>query len=642
MASSRERGPILLTGATGYVGSRLLTLLERRGERVRCLSRRPEALTEHGEGTEVVSGDVLDFGSVRRAMTGVDTAYYLVHSMGSAAGFERQDRIAAATFGRAAREAGVRRIVYLGGLGSGAGLSSHLASRQEVGRILADSGVQTVELRASIVIGAGSISFEMIRALVDRLPIMVTPRWVRTMAQPIAVDDVLDYLLRALDVELAGSRVFEIGGADRVSYEDLMREYARQAGRRMVVLPVPLLTPRLSSLWLGLVTPIYARVGRKLIDSLPHETVVEDDAARSVFGIEPVGHREAIARALAGDVAETVPARWSDAVSSAGLAVDTRGAPAGRRFVDSRSIRVPVPPATAFAPIERIGGETGWYFADALWHVRGFVDLLAGGVGLRRGRRHPVRLSPGATVDFWRVEAIEPGRLLRLRAEMKLPGRAWLEFAVDGDTDGSTIRQTATFEPAGWAGAAYWHTLRPVHHRVFGGMLRAIAARAVEGVPAAPPPRGTHVLERTQLVRRPVDEVFAFFSEAHNLETITPPELRFEILTPGQIEMRPGAIIDYRLRLHGVPVRWRTEIAVWEEGRRFVDVQRRGPYALWEHTHEFEAVDEGTLVRDRVRYRLPLGPLGRLAHRLWVRRNVERIFDIRRAAIERLLGPVSG
>jgi uncharacterized protein YbjT (DUF2867 family)/ligand-binding SRPBCC domain-containing protein len=636
---------VLLTGATGYVGGRLLGLLEARGLQVRCLARRPEALSDHGERTEIVAGDVLDECSLVKALQGVSVAYYLVHSMGSAGSFEREDRVGAANFARAARAAGVRRIVYLGGLGSGAALSSHLASRHEVGRILADSGVQTLEFRASIVVGSGSLSFEMIRALVERLPVMLTPSWVRTMAQPIAIDDVLDYLVSALDVEVEGSRVFEIGGADRVSYEDLMREYARQARRRMLVVPVPFLTPRLSSLWLGLVTPIYARVGRKLIDSLPHETVVHDESARTLFGIRPLGHREAIARALAGDLAPA-PTRWSDAVSSAGLPqAPLDGVGTGRRFVDSRSIRVPVPPDAAFAPIAAIGGGTGWYFADWLWHLRGFIDLLAGGVGLRRGRRHPTQLVPGATLDFWRVEAIEPGRRLLLRAEMKLPGRASLEFEVQGDDAGATIRQTAVFDAFGRIGSAYWHALRPFHAWIFGGMLRSIGAEAVrrhsDGIDVVPEAGGTEIFEREQVVHRPLGDVFAFFSDAANLEAITPPELRFRILTPLPIEMRAGTTIDYQLSLHGLPFRWQTEIVEWEEGRRFVDVQRRGPYALWEHTHTFEAVNGGTLIRDRVRYRLPFGPLGTLVNRLRVRRDVGRIFDHRRVVIDRLLPPES-
>ena len=289
--------PVLLTGATGYVGGRLLRVLEERGQLVRCLTRRPDAVAAHRDTTTVVAGDVLELDSLRPAMRGVETAFYLVHSMSSGTHFEEQDRRGAANFAAAAREAGVRRIVYLGGLGAGGDLSSHLESRQEVGRILADSGVKTIEFRASIVIGSGSLSFEMLRRLVERLPVMITPRWVRTKAQPIAIEDVLSYLVAALDVELDGSAVFEIGGAEQVSYEELMREYARQLGVRRWIIPVPFLTARLSSLWLGLVTPVYARVGRKLIDSLPHETVVRGTGAARAFSIQPRGYREAIARA---------------------------------------------------------------------------------------------------------------------------------------------------------------------------------------------------------------------------------------------------------------------------------------------------------------------------------------------------------
>ena len=406
--------------------------------------------------------------------------------MGSVGSFEEEDRRAARNFAAAAREAGVRRIVYLGGLGAGNDLSSHLASRQEVGGILADTGVQTVEFRASIVIGSGSLSFEIIRTLVERLPVMVTPRWVRTVAQPISIEDVLDYLVAALDVELEGSTVFEIGGADRVSYEELMREYARQLGIRRLIIPVPLLTARLSSLWLGLVTPVYARIGRKLIDSLPHETVVRDTSALRAFPIRPRGYREAIARALANEDREFAETRWSDAVSSAALRRERFGGVRhGKRLVDSRSARVPVPPAQAFSPIRRIGGDTGWYFADWLWQLRGFLDLLGGGVGLRRGRRDPEELTPGATIDFWRVEAYEPNRLLRLRAEMKLPGRAWLQFEVEGDDSGSVIRQTAIFHPTGLLGTGYWYGLFPFHSWIFGGMLKAIAREAQRPVVGA-------------------------------------------------------------------------------------------------------------------------------------------------------------
>jgi uncharacterized protein YbjT (DUF2867 family) len=430
---------------------------------------------------EIVAGDVQDSASLARALAGCDVAYYLVHSMGAGGEFEDADRRAATSFGRAARMAGVRRIIYLGGLGSGRTLSPHLASRQEVGRLLAVSGVPTIEFRASIVIGCGSLSFEIIRALVERLPVMVAPRWVRTPTQPIAVEDLIAYLLAGLDLDATESRVFEIGGADVVSYEGLMKEYAQQRGLRRLLLPVPVLSPALSSLWLGLVTPLYARVGRTLIDSLRNATVVTDDGAHWAFTMRPRGYREAIARALANEDRELAETRWSDAPSSGGLPRSWPGVRFASRFVDSRAIRVAAPPRVAFEPIARIGGSTGWYAGDSLWRLRGFLDRLTGGVGLRRGRRDPGHLIVGDALDCWRVEAIEPGRLLRLAAEMRLPGRAWLVFEVEPDVAGSVIRQTALFDPVGLRGLAYWCTLFPVYRLVFGGMLRGIGERVRRG-----------------------------------------------------------------------------------------------------------------------------------------------------------------
>jgi uncharacterized protein YbjT (DUF2867 family) len=467
---------ILLLGATGYIGGRLLRALGDRGVRLRCLARRPEFLRRRvAESTDVVKGDVLDPESLQGALVGVDTAYYLVHSMGSGRDFASKDRSAAANFARAARAAGVRRIVYLGGLGSGPDLSPHLASRQEVGRILRESGIPTIEFRASIIIGSGSLSFEMIRALADRLPVMITPRWVRVRAQPIAIEDVIAYLVDALGVENEGSTIVEIGGADRVTYQEIMREYARQRRLKRLMIPVPVLTPRLSSLWLGLVTPLYARIGRTLIDSITHETVVTNDLAARLFAIRPLGIREAIERALANEDQEIAATRWSDALSSRGDRPAWGGVRFGSRIVDSRSVHVASPPVLAFRPISRIGGKTGWYYADWLWRLRGFLDLLVGGAGLRRGRRDPTSLLPGDTVDFWRVEAYEPDRLLRLFAEMKLPGRAWLQFEVEEDGNGSVVRQSSIFDPVGLLGLLYWYALYPMHTLIFAGMLRGIA-----------------------------------------------------------------------------------------------------------------------------------------------------------------------
>ena len=466
---------ILLTGATGYVGGRLLHALEAAGYRVRCLSRHPEALSQRvALTTEVVKGDVLDADSLAPSMVGVHTAYYLVHSMASANSFEEEDRCAAHAFAATARDAGVQRIIYLSGLGSGSELSAHLRSRQEVGRILRESGVPTIEFRAAIVIGSGSASFEMIRALVEKLPVMITPRWVNTSTQPIAVEDVIAYLKQALDVEINGSRIIEIGGADQVTYLDLMKEYARQRGLKRWMIPVPVLSPRLSSLWLGLVTPVYARVGRELVDSLRNETIVRDGSANDLFSIRPLGACEALKRALANEDREFAETRWSDAFSSVAASPQWGGTTFGRRIVDSRSARVPFSVAVAFRPIERLGGKTGWYFGNWLWRIRGLLDLLFGGAGMRRGRRVPDHLFPGDTVDFWRVEEVQRDHLVRLSAEMRLPGRAWLQFEVEPSGSGSLIRQTAIFDPVGLFGQLYWYLLYPIHHLIFAGMLRGI------------------------------------------------------------------------------------------------------------------------------------------------------------------------
>jgi uncharacterized protein YbjT (DUF2867 family) len=470
---------VLLTGATGYVGGRLLAALEREGRAVRCMGRRPAYLRARvTAGTEVVAGDVLDPGSLTPALAGVHTAYYLVHSMGTSDSFADADRTGALNFARAAYAAGVHRIIYLGGLAQGDALSTHLDSRLEVGQILRESGVPTLEFRASIILGSGSASFEMIRALVETLPVMITPRWVETRTQPIGIEDVVAYLTQALDLPGEESRVFEIAGPDQVSYGDLMREYGRQRGLRRLLIPVPVLTPRLSSLWLGLVTPVYARIGRAMVDSLRNETVLRDTAALTVFPIRPLGVSAAMARALVNEDRAFAATRWSDALSTVRPAPTWGGVRFGSRLVDARSVEVPCGPAQAFAPIRRIGGERGWYHANFLWHLRGALDLLLGGAGLRRGRRDPDQLATGDTLDFWRVEAVEPDHLLRLSAEMRLPGRAWLQFEVTGGEGRSVIHQTAIFDPVGLLGQLYWYGLWPLHQYVFAGMLRAIGRTA--------------------------------------------------------------------------------------------------------------------------------------------------------------------
>ena len=433
------------------------------------------------ETTEVVAGDILDRDSLACALAGIDTAYYLIHAMGTTGDFEELDRQGAENFAEAARKAGVRKIIYLGGLGQGPDLSAHLLSRQAVGSILKESGVPTIEFRASIIIGSGSLSFEMIRSLVERLPVMITPRWVRIASQPIAIDDVLEYLVEAADPRFQRSRVYEIGGPSEVSYGTIMREYARQKGLRRLIVPVPLLSLRLSSLWLGLVTPIYARIGRKLVDSVRNETVVSDHAALREFSVRPRSIEEAIRRALSNEDQDFAETRWSDAMSSLSALPGFGGSKFGSRLVDSRSVTVPLPPEAAFRPVRRIGGDSGWYYGNWLWRLRGFLDLIVGGPGIRRGRRDPDRLEVGDTIDFWRVDAVEPDRLLRLQAEMKVPGRAWLQFEVnERERSGSSIRQTAIFDPLGLSGRLYWYAAFPLHQLVFRGMLVAIAQRAMQ------------------------------------------------------------------------------------------------------------------------------------------------------------------
>jgi uncharacterized protein YbjT (DUF2867 family) len=472
----RDTRTVLLTGATGYVGGRLLQRLEASGRpRVRCLTRRPEVLRTRTSGqTEVVAGDVMDRTSLRRAMDGVDAAYYLIHSMGASPEFEALDRVAAHNFADAARSAGVRRLIYLGGLGSGDRLSPHLASRQEVGAILRSSGVPTIEFRASIVIGSGSASYELVRALVEGLPLVVTPPSVETGAQPIAIEDVLAYLLAALRWDGAEGAIFEIGGAEPVTYAEIIREYARQRGLRRRQLHSSLLTMRMSRFFLGLMTPVYGQVAGALVESLRNETVVRSAAALDTFPIRPRGLEAAIERALSNEDLDFAETRWSDAL---GADHRPRLAPTsfGRRLISSRTLRVQGTSKDAFEPIRRIGGEQGWYAGDWFWRARGLLDTLRGGVGLRRGRRDPIDLRVGDTIDFWRVETLEPCRRLRLLAEMKIPGRLWLEFEIDPHARGGVqLRQTTVFDPAGYIGLAYWYFFSPVHQLVFGRMLRGI------------------------------------------------------------------------------------------------------------------------------------------------------------------------
>ncbi len=480
----------LVTGATGYIGGRLVPELLAAGYTVRCMARDPGKLADRpwSDDIEVAKADVSDAAALRKALADCDVAYYLIHSLGTGSSFEQRDRDAARAFADAAREAGVKRIVYLGGMISGqeGDLSPHLRSRAEVGDILLDSGVPTAALQAAVIIGSGSASFEMLRYLTERLPAMITPKWVTTRIQPIAVRDVLRYLVGAATLPADVNRRFDIGGPDVLTYADMMRRYAAVAKLppRLLV-SVPVLTPSLSSHWVGLVTPVPSGLARPLVESLRVEVVAaEHDIAQYIpdppEGLLPLDR--AIELALTHTREGDVSTRWTSA--------GTPGAPSdplpsdpdwagGSLYVDERTGVVNAPPEALWRVIEGIGGTPGWYSFDAAWAVRGVMDRLVGGVGLRRGRRDPVHLRPGDALDFWRVEAIVPGELLRLRAEMKLPGLAWLELHVGRDDDGRTrYRQRAIFQPHGLTGHAYWRSISPFHGVVFGGMLRNITAAA--------------------------------------------------------------------------------------------------------------------------------------------------------------------
>ncbi|MFC4372797.1 SDR family oxidoreductase [Nocardia halotolerans] len=475
-------------GATGYIGGRLVPELVQAGHRVRVVARTPAKLTEvpWRDRVEVVDGDVTDHGDVRAAVADQEVVYYLVHSL-SRHGFADIDRDAAQVVAAAASSAGVERIVYLGGIiPPDTELSRHLASRAEVGEILRASGVPTVELRAAVIIGSGSASFEMLRYLSERLPAMVTPRWVHNRIQPIAVRDVLYYLLHAAGLPAEVNRSFDIGGPDVSTYLTMMREYAVVAGlTRRVVLPVPVLTPWLSAQWVNLVTPVPRALAVPLIESLVHEVVCgEHDIAAHIpdpaAGLTRYEH--AVELALTRIRNAEVPTRWSDA--------GTYGAPSdplptdpdwsgGSLYEDLREHHICADPRTVWAVIESIGGENGWYSFPLAWSLRGWIDRVTGGVGLRRGRKHPRRLRSGEALDWWRVEHIDRPRLLRLRAEMRVPGSAWLELGVEPDpVGGSRYHQRAIFQPRGLAGHLYWKAITPFHSAVFGGMIRNITNTA--------------------------------------------------------------------------------------------------------------------------------------------------------------------
>jgi uncharacterized protein YbjT (DUF2867 family)/uncharacterized protein YndB with AHSA1/START domain len=475
---------VLVTGATGYVGGRLVQRLLDNGYRVRVMGRDAARLQGRPwlDQVDVKQGDVLKPETLPEALEGVSDAYYLIHSMAGSSDFHKRDLVAARNFGHAAHETGVERLIYLGGLGNpDTNLSEHLRSRQQTGDALRECGVPVTEFRAAIIVGSGSVSFEMVRYLTEHLPVMICPHWVFTRVQPIAIRNVLDYLVAALEQPASAGEIVEIGGTDVLTYGHMILGYAHIRGLPRLLIPVPVLTPRLSSYWVHLVTPIPTNIARPLIDGLRNEVVVRDDKARRLFPtIQPFDYQTAVKLALENLNAGTVDTTWSDALSTSQGDTPTVMLKMQEGMINERrQLVVNAPPEDVYRVFSGLGGQRGWLFFDVLWDVRGLLDRLAGGVGMRRGRRDQDTVRVGDAVDFWRVEAVEPNRLLRLRAEMKVPGGAWLQFEAQPLDDGRTrLVQTAFFTPKGLSGLLYWYTLYSVHGVIFAGMIKKVAERA--------------------------------------------------------------------------------------------------------------------------------------------------------------------
>jgi len=471
---------VLVTGATGYIGGRLVPRLLERGFDVRCMTRDPDRLTldPWRDQVEVVAADVMQPETLRDALSGCNAAYYLIHGLETSKHFAEQDRTAAENFRNAADRAGLERIIYLGGLGSDEEvLSPHLKSRHEVGKVLASGSTPVTELRAAVIIGSGSMSFEMIRHLTEVLPIMMRPKWVRTRCQPIAVRNVLEILMDALDFVETGSRVYEIGGPDVLTYEEMMQVYAEVAGlSRRRVLPLPFFSSLLSTFFVGLVTPLPVGTARPLIQSLANDVVVTRDTPPGYEPSDLITYREAVWRAMARILQLEVATRWTDA-----LAMPEKPHPGdptwsgAKMELDRRAAVARASADDVFWAVTRIGGDVGYYTMNWAWRLRGLFDRIIGGVGLRRGRRHPEELRPGEALDFFRVAAIDPEQHhLLLRAEMKVPGTAWLEWTVEPDGHGSRLTQIARFVPRGVAGRLYWWAMLPFHAPIFRRMARRI------------------------------------------------------------------------------------------------------------------------------------------------------------------------
>jgi uncharacterized protein YbjT (DUF2867 family) len=496
---NQKKSFVAVLGATGYIGARLVPKLVESGQKVRAIGRNPDKLKgrvwSNADGVETVFGDVFDTESLEQALSGCAVVYYLVHSMNPEVGdFAEADRTAAKNMAEVAKRVGVKRIIYLAGLGEdNVDLSHHLKSRREVEEVLRSGDVPVTTLRAAMIIGSGSASFEILRYLVERLPVMVTPRWIFTQCQPIAVRNVLHYLVACLDCPQTVGETYDIGCQEVVTYSDLMRIYAEEAGlTKRLVIPVPVLTPRLSSYWIHLVTPVPAALARPLAEGLRNPVLCQDNRIRDLIPQELLDCRRAIRFALEKLRLQQVETSWTDAGAVAPVEWSTEEDPdwaGGTIFKDDRRMLVKCTAQKLWPSVVGIGGKTGWYYADWLWHLRGWMDRLLGGPGLGRGRRDPAEVQVGDALDFWRVLAVEPGHRLKLVAEMKLPGEAVLELVLTECADGTTeVRQYARYKPRGLLGLLYWYAVLPLHNLVFVGMLTGIAKASDVDIVNGPTP----------------------------------------------------------------------------------------------------------------------------------------------------------
>ena len=482
MYDSDKTKKILVTGATGYVGGRLISNLLKKKYTIRVLVRNPERLKNKSwyKKVEIYTGDVLDKKSIQNLFKNIDIAFYLIHSMQNSINFEKTDLVAANNFASIANKNKIKKIIYLGGLAENEKkLSKHLRSRHETGIELSKHSIDVIEFRANVIVGSGSLSFEMIRNLTERLPVMLCPKWLYTKTQPIAIANIMDYLSQSIELEKSGHTIIDIGGKNILTYGDMIKVYAKVRKLKRLLISIPLLTPKLSSYWVHWTTPLSANITKPLIEGLKNESIVKNNLAMQFFpDIKLLSYEKAVKKAIENSNNQSIETSWSDSLSSSkGNDSNVSSYLKEGMIIETRTIKIKKTKEDIFNFISSIGGKKGWLYANFLWVIRGYIDLLVGGVGLRRGRRHLSELKQGDALDFWRVEKIVINHLVRLKAEMKLPGKAWLEYEILEDEKKCTLIQKAYFMPTGLFGLFYWYSLYPIHKIIFSGLIKTIKSK---------------------------------------------------------------------------------------------------------------------------------------------------------------------